>query len=96
MLEFVGTFGGMVKNLGWLPFKGWKIRINSAIRCLMRKHYVLVCWEKCADGEIDFRITHKGVELPEAVHRLRVDAAEILEDICDQNDAIDEANEIIG
>jgi len=41
------------------------------------------------------KISHKGVELPEAVHRLKVDAVEILQDRCDQDDAIDEVNALI-
>jgi hypothetical protein len=85
----------MVINLNWKAFKGWKIRLNSAFRCLIYPHYVLVCWEKCPDGDIDFKITHKGVELLDAIHRLKVDACEILQDICDQNDAIDAANALI-
>jgi hypothetical protein len=85
----------MIARLKWRSFKAWKIRLTSACRCLFYPHYVLVCWEKCPDGDIDFKITHKGVELPDAIHRLKVDACEILQDICDQNDAIDEANSLI-
>jgi hypothetical protein len=79
----------------WKSLKEWRIRFTAAFRCLKCKHYVLVCWEKCEDGDIDFRISHKGVELPEAVHRLKVDAAEILQDICDQNSALDETDKIL-
>lgn len=79
----------------WKACKGFRVRINSAIRCLLKKHYVLVCWNRCEDGEIDFKISHKGVELSEAVHRLKVDAAEILQDIHDQNSAVNQANEIL-
>ena len=85
----------MVKNHRCKAFVGCKIRINAALRCLLKKHYVLVCWDRCEDGELDFRISHKGVELPEAVHRLGVDAVEILQDICDQEDALYQANQII-
>lgn len=87
---------GMIVKHKWKSFVGWKIRINAAWRCLRKKHYVLVCWDRCEDGDIDFKISHKGVELTEAVHRLKVDAAEILQDICDQNDALDEVGEILG
>lgn len=76
--------------------RGLGVRINAAWRCLRKKHYVLVCWDRCGDGEMDFRISHKGVELPEAVHRLGVDAVEILQDICDQNEALDEVDEILS
>lgn len=76
--------------------KGWKIRLNAAYRCLCLKHYVLVCWERCEDGELDFKISHKGVEISEAVYRLKVDAVEILQDICDQNSALDEADAILN
>jgi hypothetical protein len=86
----------MVKNQNWKAFKGWKIRIKSALRCLRYSHYVLVCWEKEEDGDLDFRISHKGVELSEAVHRLKVDAVEILQNICDQDSAIDEANNLVN
>lgn len=85
----------MVANQRWRRFKGWKIRIRSACRCLFFKHYVLVCWEKCEDGELDFKISHKGVELTEAVHRLGVDAVEILQNVCDQDDAVDEINGLL-
>lgn len=85
----------MVVNLNWKKIKGWKIRINAAWRCLRKKHYVLVCWDRCPDGEIDFLISHKGAELSEAAHRCRVDAAEILQDLCDQNAALDGVDEIL-
>ena len=85
----------MIKNLRWSAIKGWKIRLNSAFRCLFYPHYVLVCWEKCPDGDVDFKISHKGADLPTAIHRLKVDAVEILQDRCDQDDAIDEANAIL-
>jgi hypothetical protein len=81
----------MVTKLKWKAFKGWRIRVVSAVRCLFYRHYVLVAWEKCEDGDLDFRVTHKGVELPEAVHRLKVDAVEILQGQCDQEDAVFEA-----
>lgn len=84
-----------IKNHRWRVFQGWKIRLNAAWRCLGKSHYVLVCWDRCEDGDLDFKISHKGVELLEAVHRLRVDAAEILQDICDQNDFLEEVHEII-
>jgi hypothetical protein len=85
----------MVKKLRWREYRWLKIRLVSAWRCLFYPHYVLVCWEKCEDGDIDFKISHKGVELPEAVHRLKVDAVEILQDRCDQDDAIDEVNTML-
>lgn len=85
----------MIENHKWGTFKGWKIRVNAAWRCLRKSHYVLVCWDRCEDGQLDFKISHKGVELTEAVHRLGVDAVEILEDIRDQNDALDEVHEMI-
>lgn len=86
----------MVRTLKWEPFRGWKIRMRSAFRCLFNKHYVLVCWKREDDGDLTFKITHKGVELEEAVHRLQVDAVEILQDICDQDSAMDGVNEIIN
>jgi hypothetical protein len=82
----------MVKALKWKSVRGMRIRLRSALRCLFGNHYVLVCWERCEDGELDFKISHKGVELPEAMHRLKVDAVDILQDRCDQDDAIDEVN----
>lgn len=69
--------------------------MRAAFRCLRYKQFVLVCWTKCEDGDLDFRISHKGVEISEAVHRLKVDAVEILSDILDQNAALDEVNAII-
>lgn len=72
-------------------FNGVKIRFIAAIRCLVYPHYILVAWKKCEDRDIDFRITHKGIELPEAVHRLKVDAVEILQNECDEEDAVFEA-----
>lgn len=86
----------MIEKLNWRPFRGFKIRLTSAIRCLRGKHYILVCWSKEQDGDLNFRISHKGVELTEAVHRLKVDAVEILQDICDQDSALDEVEGIIG
>lgn len=86
----------MVVSLNWKPFKVWKIRINAAWRCLRKKHYVLVCWDNCPDGEVDFKITHKGVELPEAVQRIGVDATEILQDLCDQETALLETSKILN
>ena len=59
--------------------KGWKIRLKSALRCLFYRRYILVCWKECEDGDLDFKVTHQGVKLPEAVHRVKVDAAEILQ-----------------
>jgi hypothetical protein len=85
----------MVVNHRWKVFRGWRIRINAAWRCLRKNHYVLVCWVKCDDGDIDFKISHKGVELPEAAYRLRVDAAEILQEISDQEDALYETRELL-
>lgn len=67
----------------------------SAARCLFYKKYVLVCWMDCEDGQIDFQITHKGIPVSEAVHRMKVDAYEILQDIEDQNDAVDVARDIL-
>jgi hypothetical protein len=55
-----------------------------------------VAWEKCEDGELDFRVSHKGVKLEEAVHRLRVDGAEILENALDQKKAVDEVNSLLN
>jgi hypothetical protein len=49
----------------------------------------------CEDGQIDFQITHKGIPVSEAVHRLKVDAYEILQNKSDQDDAIDEVNALI-
>lgn len=85
----------MVSRLDWKVFKGWRIRIISFWRCLRRPHFILVSWKRCPDGDIDFKITHKGVELPEAIHRLKVDAVEILQDICDQDSALDEIDSIL-
>jgi hypothetical protein len=85
----------MVTKLKWKAFKGWRIRFVSAARCLFYKKYVLVCWMDCEDGQIDFQITHKGIPVSEAVHRLKVDAYEILENKCDGDDAIDEVNALI-
>ena len=85
----------MISDLKWRPLRGIKIRLNAALRCLTNKHYVLVCWSREDDGDLSFRISHKGVDLSEAVHRLKVDAAEILQDIEDQNLAIDATNEIL-
>jgi hypothetical protein len=85
----------MVINLKWKAFKGWRIRLVSAARCLFYKKYVLVCWMDCEDGQIDFQITHKGIPVSEAVHRMKVDAYEILQDIEDQNDAVDVARDIL-
>jgi len=85
----------MIKTLKWEPFKGWKIRILSAFRCLFKTQYVLVCWDLCDDGEVDFKITHKGATVQQAVHRLKVDAVEILQDICDQESALDEIDDIL-
>jgi hypothetical protein len=75
--------------------KGMGVRIISALRCLRGRHFILVSWSRCEDGDLDFRISHKGVELPEAVHRLRVDAVEILQDKCDEEDAVFEAIELM-
>jgi hypothetical protein len=72
-------------------WKGVKIRVVSALRCLFREKFILVSWVRCEDGDLDFNIIHKGVELPEAVHRLKVDAVEILQDKCDEEDAVFEA-----
>ena len=85
----------MAINHRWGLCKGWKVRINAAFRCLRQPHFVLVCWDKCEDGDIDFKISHKGVELPEAAYRLRVDAAEILQEISDQEDALYETRELL-
>lgn len=87
--------GGMHRGTGWRIVYGWNVRIISAVRCLIKKHFILVCWTKEKDGDLDFRISHKGVELTEAVHRLGVDAVEILQDICDQDSALDEVNDIL-
>lgn len=85
----------MARTLTWRAFKGWKVRLSAAFRCLFYRHFILVCWVRESDGDLTFKISHKGVELEEAVHRLRVDAVEILQDICDQNSALDEVNEIL-
>lgn len=84
-----------VVNAAYKLCKGWWVRIDSACRCLRRRQFVLVCWQKAEDGQIDFNITHKGAQLSECIHRLGVDAVEILQDICDQEDALDEANKIL-
>lgn len=86
----------MIKKLKWERMWGLKIRLLSALRCLFSERFVLVCWVKEPDGDNTFTITHKGVTLPEAVHRLKVDAVEILQDQCDQEDAIYEASQIIN
>ena len=72
-------------------WEGFKIRGISAFRCLWCRHFILVVWERCEDGDLDFRITHKGVELPEAVHRLKIDAVDILQGKWDEDDAVFEA-----
>jgi hypothetical protein len=72
-------------------WKGVKIRVISMLRCLFYKQFILVAWSRCKDGDLDFHITHKGVNLPDAVHRLKVDAVEILQDKCDEEDAVFEA-----
>jgi hypothetical protein len=74
--------------------KGIGVRVTSALRCLRGRHFILVSWSRCKDGDLDFRITHKGVNLPDAVHRLKVDAVEILQNQCDQEDAVFEAIDI--
>lgn len=84
----------MVVKLNHKVLKGLRVRINAAIRCLFRKHYVLVCWKRCDDGEHDYKISHKGAELPETVLRLNV-AAEIVQDIDDQNEAVWEIGNIL-
>lgn len=86
----------MVVKLNWRPFKEPWIRLNAVWRCLRKKHYVLVCWDKCPDGDVDFKISHKGCELPEAVHRIGVDATEILQDLCDQETALLETSAILN
>lgn len=86
----------MVVKLKWKALYGWRVRLTGAIRCLSKKHFILVCWVKEKDGDLTFNISHKGVELTEAVHRLQVDAVEILQDICDQDSALDGVNEIIN
>jgi hypothetical protein len=85
----------MVTKLKWKALKGWEIRIRSAVRCLFYKKYVLVCWAPCEDGDLDFKVSHKGILVSEAIHRLKVDAYEILQDIEDQNDAVDVARDIL-
>lgn len=85
----------MVNKLNWRTFKGLRVRIDSAWRCLRRRQFVLVCWQKAEDGQIDFNITHKGTELSECIHRLGVDAVEILQDICDQEDAVDDVKDML-
>lgn len=85
----------MANNTRWRTLYGWKIRLIAAFRCLSYKQFILVCWIKETDGDLSFRISHKGVELTEAIHRLGVDAVEILQDINDQNLAMDEVNEIL-
>lgn len=86
----------MVKKLDWRKLKGFKVRWKAAIRCLRYKQFVLVCWTKCEDGDLNFRISHKGCEISEAAHRLKVDAAEILQDIQDQNLALEEVDNILS
>jgi hypothetical protein len=79
----------------WKRIKRWKIRLTSAWRCLTFKYFVLTAWIKDDDGDLTFKITHKGVTPADAAHRVRVDAAEILQDIADQNSALDEVEKII-
>lgn len=76
--------------------KGWKIRLKSALRCLFYRRYILVCGKECEDGDLDFKVTHKGVKLPEAVHRVKVDAAEILQQQCDEETALIEVNSLVN
>ena len=85
----------MVINLNWKALKGWEIRIRSAARCLFYKKFVLVCWAPCEDGDLDFKVSHKGIPVSEAIYRLKVDAYEILQNKSDQDDAIDEVNALI-
>jgi hypothetical protein len=85
----------MVTKLKYKALKGWEIRIRSALRCLFYKKYVLVCWTPCEDGDLDFKVTHKGIQVSEAVRRLKADAYEILQNKSDQDDAIDEVNALI-
>lgn len=85
-----------IVNHTYRIIKGWRIRATSALRCLLQPHYVLVTWTRAQDGDLDFRITHKGAEITEAIHRLKVDAAEILQDICDQEDGLDITRSIVG
>lgn len=74
---------------------GLRIRLVSAWRCLRRRKYVLVVWSECEDGELDFHVTHKGTTVPEAIHRLKVDAYEILENVEEQNCAIDVTRDLL-
>lgn len=74
---------------------GWRVRLRSSIRCLRGPHFILVSWVRDADGELDFTVWHKGVDAEEAVYRLRVDGAEILQNKLDEDDALDEVNAIV-
>jgi hypothetical protein len=86
----------MVINHKWRSVRGWAIRINAAWRCLRKKQYVLVCWDKCEDGDVDFKISHKGADLPTCIHRLKVDAVDILQDMADQESALIETGKILS
>lgn len=85
----------MLKCLNHKYLSGWKIRLVSAWRCLIYKKWVLVAWSECEDGELDFHVTHKGIPVHEAIHRLKVDAYEILQNVEDQNCALDEVHKLI-
>lgn len=85
----------MVVRLNHRLITGLKVRLLSALRCLTYRKYVLVVWEKCEDGELDFHITHKGISVHEAIHRLKVDAYEILENVEEQNCAIDVTRDLL-
>lgn len=75
--------------------KGLIIRIKSAFRCLFYKQFIHVCWIKEKDDMLDFRISYKGIRITEVIHRLKVDVIDILEELNDQDSAIDEVNRLI-
>lgn len=73
---------------------GMKVRFNSARRCLSAKKFFLMSWKKDGD-DILFSITHKGADLAEVLHRIRVDAIDMVQDKIDEEDAIFEAKQIL-
>jgi len=95
ILEFMNSKKPLAMKIQ-RALKGMGVRIISALRCLRGRHFILVTWSRCEDGDLDFRISHKGVELPEAVHRLKVDAVEILQDKCDEETALMEVNSLVN
>lgn len=87
---------GYGKRLEWNSRKAWRVRVISAFRCLIYPHFVLVAWEKCDDNQMDYRIIHKGVNAGDAAHYLRHDACELLEEIAQENAAVDLCNNIFS